>query len=529
MRLGTRAVLIVILVLASSGGVFLENVSAQLGYPLTIGTVTGDNLRVRGKPAFVGETLTTIDSGIKVDIHEVITRTTVGEGEPNVWLKIKLPDDVDVWVSDLYVDRQNLVVTASELNMRGGPGEEFSVLGRIPRGEKVDVIEIRDSWMKIRNPGYATGYVAANFVDYTVNSSFSGPDTPAVTAPPVTTRVPSRPSSSPSPSSYPEIFAGGSGSTTTSSATTYSGSSASGSGLSGRSLFDDQPAVTSSPVMENTIVATNRSSEVVYDYSSNIITESPSTSTTISTTNSRSRVTSPVSSTEEIGVFYDNPSYEDSITTIPSAGTTTTTTTTYYDEPVQTRTITQYPETVTQSSAGTYSSSPGTAVTVDQGFDYPEIIVDDSSAAYYSSTGGQGEFVDNSSATTVYDDSTYAETATAYDVIPEATAATSPRSREPIVGDSSLRALMEGVDLEKARRVFREGVVRGTISPRAPSEFALINVDNNQVMNFLWSPEFQLQMGKIAGQRVLIEGREYVDSRWPKIPILKIEKIFRPR
>jgi hypothetical protein len=281
--------------------------------------------------------------------------------------------------------------------------------------------------------------------------------------------------------------------------------------------------------MENTIVATNRSSEVVYDYSSNIITESPTTSSTTSTTsttNSRSRVTSPVSSTEEIGVFYDNPSYEDSITTIPSAGTTTTTTTTYYEEPVQTQTITQYPETVTQSGAGSYSSS---AVTVDQGFDYPEIIVDDSSAAYYSSTGGQGEFVDNSSATMVYDDSTYAETATAYDVIPEATAATSPRSSEPIVGDSSLRALMEGVDLEKARRVFREGVVRGTISPRAPSEFALINVDNNQVMNFLWSPEFQLQMGKIAGQRVLIEGREYVDSRWPKIPILKIEKIFRPR
>lgn len=590
MRFGMRVISLILLVLSIAMIVERSQVQAQLGYPLTIGTVTGDNLRVRGKPAFVGEALTTVDAGTKLDVYEVVTRSNVPEGEPAKWLKVRLPEEVDVWVSGLYIDKATYTVTASELRMRGGPGEEYSVLGMIPNGEKVKVVEIRESWMKIKNPGNATGYVAASYVDYQLNSAFDGPDTSNYPAPSVTSTISSgggisttstTTSTSFSPSSLPEIYSGSG----TSSGSTVNAYTSGGSSIPSRtSLFDSTSGYSqSSPTIDSTISvrSENSGSEVIYDYQPSIIDSGSSGSTTTytsTTTTSGSsdwtsstyssggsgRVTSAIMPDDEIGVFYDNPSYASSVQNATvsestpiseyssSEWTTTTTTsqpvetyysssasgyesgattvydssTTYESSPVTTGTssysyesaspASEYSYTTTESTSSVSSGYPIPVSSIPSGdslttYEYAETSSYSSEPVYYQDSG-----------TTVVESTVIEPTAT----VTGSTVTTSTRSTG--TRPAQLRPALNSEDLESARQVIREGLVRGTLSLRSPSDWALINLENNRTMNFLWSPEYQLELGKLAGERVVIQGQEYVDRRWPKTPILKVTRIMVP-
>lgn len=80
-------------------------------------------------------------------------------------------------------------------------------------------------------------------------------------------------------------------------------------------------------------------------------------------------------------------------------------------------------------------------------------------------------------------------------------------------------------NLNEARRVIREGVIKGTLNARAPTTHSLVNLETRRVINFLWAPQYQRGLKQILGQRVIIQGREILDSRWPKTPILVIDKI----
>ena len=49
-----------------------------------------------------------------------------------------------------YIDATNNVVTAKKLNLRGGPGENYSVLGVIEKGAAVTTVTTKGDWMQIR-------------------------------------------------------------------------------------------------------------------------------------------------------------------------------------------------------------------------------------------------------------------------------------------------------------------------------------------------------------------------------------------
>lgn len=77
---------------------------------------------------------------------------------------------------------------------------------------------------------------------------------------------------------------------------------------------------------------------------------------------------------------------------------------------------------------------------------------------------------------------------------------------------------------DSPRQVLREGIVRKTWSPQAPTEYELREAEYNQgVMNYLFL-EPQADLRKFVGQRVRVEGEEYRDSRW-RTPVLKIQTI----
>lgn len=148
-----------------------------------IATVTHDHVNVRGKPSLVGEVITQLKRGEKVTILEEIEVEKPQPGEPKVWARIQLPANTPVWVSADFIDPTSRTVTASRLNLRGGPGENYSIVGRIERGDPVKTIRTLERWMEIEAPEVAYAYTAAEFLAKEQGSStIAPPDKPIVAA-----------------------------------------------------------------------------------------------------------------------------------------------------------------------------------------------------------------------------------------------------------------------------------------------------------------------------------------------------------
>jgi len=56
-------------------------------------------------------------------------------------------------------------VKANRLNLRSGPGENFSVIGRVEKSIAVTVIESKGEWSKIEPPAGSFAFVAAHLVN----------------------------------------------------------------------------------------------------------------------------------------------------------------------------------------------------------------------------------------------------------------------------------------------------------------------------------------------------------------------------
>ncbi len=57
------------------------------------------------------------------------------------------------------------VVVATRLNVRAGPGAEHAVVGKLPQGAQVRVIEQMDGWKRIRpDEGGLEGWVAGEYL-----------------------------------------------------------------------------------------------------------------------------------------------------------------------------------------------------------------------------------------------------------------------------------------------------------------------------------------------------------------------------
>jgi uncharacterized protein YgiM (DUF1202 family) len=85
-------------------------------------------------------------------------------GEPAQWAKIALPSSTHAWVKSSYIDATSKTVLPKKLNLRGGPGENYSVLGVIERGTTVNPITTKDEWTQIDPPASSYAFVAAMYL-----------------------------------------------------------------------------------------------------------------------------------------------------------------------------------------------------------------------------------------------------------------------------------------------------------------------------------------------------------------------------
>jgi uncharacterized protein YraI len=130
-------------------------------------TVKRNRVNVRGQATQNSEVITQLKKGETVVVLEEISPGKPKKGEPARWARIQLPMNTPVWVFAPYIEMANKTVNIKRLNIRAGPGEKYSVLGRIDRGTAVKEIRTVDNWMEIEPPTAVYAFVAADLLEKT--------------------------------------------------------------------------------------------------------------------------------------------------------------------------------------------------------------------------------------------------------------------------------------------------------------------------------------------------------------------------
>jgi len=127
--------------------------------------VKKDRVNVRAQASMRSEVITQLKKGETVTVLEEITPKKRKRGEPANWARIQLPPNTTVWVYAPYVEPTNHSVNIKRLNLRAGPGENYSVIGRLDRGTEVKEIRADGNWMEIEAPTNAYAFVDAELLE----------------------------------------------------------------------------------------------------------------------------------------------------------------------------------------------------------------------------------------------------------------------------------------------------------------------------------------------------------------------------
>ncbi len=110
--------------------------------------------------------------------------------------KSRCPAETKVWVDSKYVDAASKTVSVKKLNLRAGPGENYSVLGVIEKGAPVSELNAKGDWSQIETPTNAFAFVAAMFlrqeaapIAEPANAAPPVVETPVAVTPPPTTNT----------------------------------------------------------------------------------------------------------------------------------------------------------------------------------------------------------------------------------------------------------------------------------------------------------------------------------------------------
>jgi uncharacterized protein YgiM (DUF1202 family) len=127
-------------------------------------TVVASNVNVRGQAKLKSEVVTRVTKGQSVTVLEEIVRNNSGPEEPSAWAKILLPPNAHVWVNNAFIDSSNQTVKPKKLNVRSGPGENYSVIGLLHAGDVVKPMTTKGDWTEIEAPANAYAFMAAQYL-----------------------------------------------------------------------------------------------------------------------------------------------------------------------------------------------------------------------------------------------------------------------------------------------------------------------------------------------------------------------------
>jgi uncharacterized protein YgiM (DUF1202 family) len=149
-------------------------------------TITGDNVNVRGRASFAGEILKRLKTGDVVNVIEQVYLARPRPNEPAQWAKIGFPTGANVWVHSAFIEATNSSVKPKRLNMRGGPGENYSIDGELGQGDVEKEMSRKGVWVEIAAPEKAYAFVAARYLK---QDGTAPAVPPIVSIPPVETNL----------------------------------------------------------------------------------------------------------------------------------------------------------------------------------------------------------------------------------------------------------------------------------------------------------------------------------------------------
>ena len=108
--------------------------------------------------------------GIDYSVSGVMSKDTsvaVLDVSNKKWIKVKLSDGKIGYCSANYVDITADAETTDYVNLRSGPGTENPVIKTIDEGTKLDVITYSgSSWAKVKISDGTSGYINTNYFEY---------------------------------------------------------------------------------------------------------------------------------------------------------------------------------------------------------------------------------------------------------------------------------------------------------------------------------------------------------------------------
>ena len=146
-----------------------------------LGVVSGTRVSARGKATIFSALVFQFNENESLNILEEITITNPKAGEPRRWYRVQVPSDAGLWVHSDYLNPATTIggvnaqgkpvklnvaaVKANLLNVRGGAGEEFPILSKLPHDAQVVLTGAsKAKWREVLAPQNASVYVAAQFV-----------------------------------------------------------------------------------------------------------------------------------------------------------------------------------------------------------------------------------------------------------------------------------------------------------------------------------------------------------------------------
>jgi uncharacterized protein YgiM (DUF1202 family) len=126
--------------------------------------VRQNNVNVRGQAGINSEVVARLNRGDNVTVLEEITLKKPKLDEPANWARIAFPTNAPVYVHGSFVDPTSKTVLPAKLNVRTGPGENYSVVGQLQRGEAITAISVKAQWLQIQPPTNAFAFIAAHLL-----------------------------------------------------------------------------------------------------------------------------------------------------------------------------------------------------------------------------------------------------------------------------------------------------------------------------------------------------------------------------
>lgn len=119
-------------------------------------------LNMRNGPGTQFDVVRRLSPGNRVDVEET----------QGVWYAVRLPDGARGWVSGDFLERGEptsgvLFVargSAGYLNLRAGPGTDTAVLRRMYPGDRLQELERRGRWIRVRHVSGAEGWAFDAYV-----------------------------------------------------------------------------------------------------------------------------------------------------------------------------------------------------------------------------------------------------------------------------------------------------------------------------------------------------------------------------